>query len=217
MAPKPHAVVLTHRAAFQELLVCWLRELKEFATVLAARDSSEVRAFARRRRGAVYLLDPGDPRDDAFALARTARRLDATICVGFIAEAAAEGWIRAALDLGADAFIGPSAGLDEYRRAIKSVLSGFKYYSPCASRLIGDLLAAADAPRRTLTRRELEVLLMVCGGRSSGEIGKALGLSSKTIDRHRARIMSTTGIRSATGLVRWACDHRFVVPSAPVR
>jgi DNA-binding NarL/FixJ family response regulator len=216
MHPKPAIIVLTHRTLLSQLLEVWLKEQKSVSTVLAAEDGSELLAVARRRLGAIYLLDPGDPRRDAFDLARAIRRLDPSGRVVVIAEAAAEGWVRSTLEIRAAAFIGPSAGLDDLERALESVRAGLTYYSPCAAQLIADLVSPA-AQRLTLTDREIQVLLLICEGQSSKQIGAALRLSSKTIDRHRARIMAKTGIKSATGLVRYACDQRLVVPRAAVR
>jgi DNA-binding CsgD family transcriptional regulator len=53
-----------------------------------------------------------------------------------------------------------------------------------------------------LTPREREVLTQIAAGASSKEAGRQLGISSRTIEIHRARIMEKLGARNAADLVR---------------
>lgn len=53
-----------------------------------------------------------------------------------------------------------------------------------------------------LTPREREVLTLVAGGQSNKEAGRALGISPRTIEVHRARIMEKIGAKNAADLVR---------------
>jgi len=63
--------------------------------------------------------------------------------------------------------------------------------------------SAAGFPGQTaLTRREREVLDAIAGGASNKEAGRRLGISPRTIEVHRARIMKKTGARNAADLVR---------------
>jgi DNA-binding NarL/FixJ family response regulator len=55
-----------------------------------------------------------------------------------------------------------------------------------------------------LTARERQVLELVAQGRSNLEIGRQLGLSPKTIARHRERIMNRLNLHSRTELVKFA-------------
>jgi DNA-binding NarL/FixJ family response regulator len=76
------------------------------------------------------------------------------------------------------------------------------------------MTAAADAssPRRHLTPREREVLQLVGEGRSNKEIGLLLGISAKTAETHRARLMTKLRVHSVASLVRYAVRHGIVKP-----
>lgn len=67
------------------------------------------------------------------------------------------------------------------------------------------LAKLADQPNRAfLTERQAEILTLIAHGQSSKEIGGVLGLSAKTVDVHRARIMARLNIHDVAGLVRYA-------------
>ncbi len=140
--PAKRAVVLySQRALLAELLVPWLSNQSAVGPVAVALQAADVRSLAKRRRGAIYFLDPGHSGEDAFGLAEHVRRTDRRARIVFLADAVAEGWIRRALDLGADGFIGPDAGLQELRHAIRSLAADQNYYSPSAATIIARLAA----------------------------------------------------------------------------
>jgi len=92
--------------------------------------------------------------------------------------------------------------------AVKRVASGETLLDP----------ALARAPRlqgertRTLTPRELEVLQLICHGRSNRDIADSLGVSVNTVAVHRANIMNTLGVHNAAELVVYAIRHGLVTP-----
>jgi DNA-binding NarL/FixJ family response regulator len=61
-----------------------------------------------------------------------------------------------------------------------------------------------------LTDREQDVLELICKGHSNAEISKFLGLSSRTIDGHRVRLLEKTGAKNAPNLIMFAIKHGLV-------
>lgn len=153
----------------------------------------------------VIFLDCTHPSVNVFRFARTAARRSRIV---FVADVPAMGWVRRALQVGASGFVLTSEGADEWSRCLGPVRAGLHYYSPGAARVVAEL--ATRESGSALTDREIQVLQFICDGRTSKEIGRYLELSPKSVDAHRARIMEKTGVGSATGLVRYACQHRFV-------
>lgn len=70
------------------------------------------------------------------------------------------------------------------------------------------------APRRTrwLTPRELEVVRLLAEGHTSWRVGTILGISVKTVETHRAKIMRKLELESVVGLVRYALRHQLIEP-----
>jgi DNA-binding NarL/FixJ family response regulator len=115
---------------------------------------------------------------------------------------------RCAFAAGASGYIVKQAATVELEAAITAVLAGRRYVSPSLAPQL--LLPATDSPQAQLTHRQVEILVCIAQGQSSRAIGTRLGLSSKTVDAHRARIMDRLGIFDIAGLTRYAVRHRLV-------
>jgi len=70
------------------------------------------------------------------------------------------------------------------------------------------LIELLPPPARQLTRREEDVLAQVLDGRSNKMIGRALGISHRTVEIHRSRAMAKFGTSSSTELMRWTLISR---------
>ncbi len=126
------------------------------------------------------------------------------------------------LAAGASGYITKQAAADELVEAIHTIAAGNVYLQPALARwLLEDyqrlshqeipastaLLEAADEKMISLdvlSLRERQVLEMIAQGASNQEIGRALGLSHKTIARHRERIMKKLNMHSRTELIKFA-------------
>jgi DNA-binding NarL/FixJ family response regulator len=89
--------------------------------------------------------------------------------------------------------------------------------------VVSDRLSGADPPAgeaealrqprvRDLTSREREVLQLLVEGHGNKEIGSALGITTKTAETHRARIMAKLELHSMSELVRYAIRNRIIEP-----
>jgi DNA-binding NarL/FixJ family response regulator len=96
-------------------------------------------------------------------------------------------------------------------QAIREVLKNALYVSPGISRtLVEAYLSKTDLPPEPLTPREREVLQLVAEGRTTKEIASSLGLSVKTAETHRTKIMRKLEIHETAGLVRYAIRRGLV-------
>ena len=104
-------------------------------------------------------------------------------------------WVKRALDAGANGYLLKGSGVKDVLDAVRAVAAGQDYLSPGAKR-------SADAS--PLTDREREVLTLIAQGHTSKEIGAILGISPRTAEHHRARIMNKLRIGDVAGLTRYA-------------
>lgn len=128
-------------------------------------------------------------------------------------------FVQGALRSGADGYVLKDASASELGRAIETVMRGESYLAPRASsRVLAGLRPgrAGAAGDEELTPRQREVLVRIARGASTKEIAFDLGLSPKTVEAHRARLMERLGIDDIAGLTLYAVRKGLVDPEGPL-
>ena len=110
--------------------------------------------------------------------------------------------IAEAFDLGASGFVGKPRPWSTVLEAVNLVAEGGKYFDPSVAYLAGR--AARHPAPEDLTGREREVAQLIAEGHSTKEIASLLGVSAKTIDKHRTRMMEKLHVHDAVAVTRYA-------------
>ena len=113
--------------------------------------------------------------------------------------------VRRAFDAGADGYLPKAAADEDLVRAIRAVAAGERYVHPS----LGAALAAPSAsagPIDELSEREREVLRLLALGHTNQEIAEQLIVSVRTVESHRAHVMTKLRVSTRAGLVRAALD-----------
>jgi two-component system, NarL family, response regulator NreC len=124
--------------------------------------------------------------------------------------------LQEALQAGAGGYILKRAVKSELLSAIQAVAKGDLYIHPSMTRALltevssgqgAENGSAQAAEPELLTRRELEVLQLIVQGHTSSQIAEKLNISPRTVEFHRANIMSKLNIKNRVGLVRYAAEN----------
>jgi DNA-binding NarL/FixJ family response regulator len=78
--------------------------------------------------------------------------------------------------------------------------------------LVRAIQSPAEVPKEPLSIRERQVLQLVAEGKTSKEVAKTLGISRKTVESHRTRIMEKLAIHDMPGLIRYAIRRGLITP-----
>jgi len=118
--------------------------------------------------------------------------------------------VRDALDRGAAGFVVKDAAPQELELALHAACSGQVFLSPQIS---ARMLAPAQGRERptgiaALSPRQRQILRRLGNGQSTKEIAADLGISAKTVETHRARMMEALGCRRANDLLLLAARHQ---------
>jgi DNA-binding NarL/FixJ family response regulator len=106
-----------------------------------------------------------------------------------------------ALRAGAEGYVLKGSSGPELLKAVRAITEGKRYLSASLARSTGrDALA-------TLTVREREVLQLIADGKSNAAAGSLLGLSPRSVETYRARVMQKLGIEDLPTLVKFAIRH----------
>jgi len=197
-----HALV---RAGIHALL----EELPEVEVVGEAADASSVLALLAAHNPDVLLLDVSMPGQSGLAILPEALRTSPTTRIVMLSMYAEPGYVAEAERQGAMGYLLKDASLDELAAAVRASRADGFYMSQTLSERVrrrpsrgpdgarGELLAR-------LTGRQREVLVLIAQGRANKEIAAELGLSTKTVETHRAELMDRLGLRDVPSLVRFA-------------
>jgi DNA-binding NarL/FixJ family response regulator len=119
--------------------------------------------------------------------------------------------------IGAAGFLEKATSTETLAKAVREVAAGNAYFSPAIARRlrawrrqrqVGDGQAKAGSPQ--LTSREAEVLQLVTEGWVNKQVAAQLGLSNKTVEKHRQRLMDKLNIHDIAGLTRYALARGIV-------
>ena len=124
-----------------------------------------------------------------------------------------EEYIRAALNAGADGYVLKDANSAELMLAIRTVSLGQQYLCKAiASKILsgylsGDQRPSSAAVAQSITEREREVLTRIALGNSNKLIARELGVSPKTVEKHRSNLMRKLQLHNAAAITTYAIRH----------
>ncbi|UUX94546.1 response regulator transcription factor [Aquabacterium sp. J223] len=190
-----------------------LQTIDSVQVVDEARSGVELLEKVRRLRPDLVVTDISMPDMDGLAVLEALRGQPAGPRVLVVSMHDSPDFIRRAIQLGASGYIMKESSALELEHAVLSVMRGLTYLGATASRRLAE--TPQPSPEERLTARQLEILKLIASGHGSKEIGFRLGLSSKTVDVHRARIMERLGIGDVASLTLYAVRHGLVNPASP--
>lgn len=119
-------------------------------------------------------------------------------------------FVKRAVSNGACGYLMKDAPPFELEQALRSVMATGSYFSPAiAQRLLQPSEPTVDDE---LTHRQVEILRLIAQGKASKEIAYELGLSPKTVDVHRARIMERLRLNDIASLTLYAVRKGLIKP-----
>jgi len=198
-----HAIV---RAGLRALLDA----AGDVTVVAEAADGRAAVEAVERLRPDVLLLDLSMPGLNGVEALRRVREGAPRTRVLVLSMHAAPEYVRPALRAGALGYLVKGAGLDDLLAALRAVAAGRRFLGPEAERVAARAGADESDDLDRLTPREREVLQLVAEGRTNREIASALGLSPKTVDAHRTRVMQKLDLHDAQALTRYALRRGLI-------
>jgi two-component system, NarL family, response regulator NreC len=122
-------------------------------------------------------------------------------------------YISDALEAGVKGYVLKSQAANDLIQAIQQVSRGLVYLSPGVSRAVVEAYRSkSEKPRDPLTARERQVLQLIAEGKSTKDVASLLGISVKTAESHRTRLMQKLDIHETASLVLYAVRRGIVQP-----
>jgi two-component system response regulator NreC len=200
-----HVIV---RQGFRALL-----EREGLDVVAEAADGHEAVRLASDLQPDVAVLDFAMPLLNGLDAAREIRRRSPGTRLILLTVHTEDHYVLGALQAGVHGYVVKTQAAADLVRAIREVRGSAMYLSPTISRAVVEAsFDKANPPGDMLSPRERQVLQLVAEGKTTKEIAAVLGVSIKTADSHRARIMRKLDIHDTAGLVRFAIRRGLIHP-----
>ena len=188
-------------------------EVNGFTIVGEASEGREAVKMVRELKPDVAVFDVSMPGLNGVDAARIALKELPGLKVVLLTVHTENEYVDEALKAGVSGYVLKKQATSDLIRAIHEVSVGNIYLSPGISRAVMEAFRSGQQlASRTLTAREREVLQLIAEGKTTKEIGSVLGISVKTAETHRSRVMDKLEIRDTAGLVRYAIRMGLITP-----
>ncbi|TBX24608.1 LuxR C-terminal-related transcriptional regulator [Nioella sediminis] len=211
--PRFHAVIADDHAIVRAGLRTALEtpgmvETDGIAVVDEAGDGLQAISAVRQHRPHLLLLDVQMPHAGGLEVLLEARRWSPDTKIVILTGVMSVGKISELVSSGVDGLFSKGEDNTELYRQLPNILRGRRHI---AASLVAMLEDAPDAP--DLTARERQTLNLIVAGQSNKEIAETLGISAKTVDRHRTSLMQKLDVHSVAQLIAYALREGLIDPA----
>lgn len=162
----------------------------------------------------VVLMDIEMPEVNGIDATREALKIKPDLKIIVLSMYGDEQYYYQMIDAGAKGFMLKNTGIENVITAIRKVAAGENFFS---EELLFNILntmretkSESEQHDNELSEREMEILYHVCKGKSNQEIADELFISKRTVDKHRANLLSKTGCRNTAALVMYAIKNKMI-------
>ena len=213
-------VIAEDHQLFREGLRAMLASRDDLEVVAEVADGLEAIRCIKKKKPDLLLLDLSMPRLSGISVIKDVRAQfpDLKILVLTIHES--DQYVLETFKAGVNGYCIKDSSRNELLIAIDSILSGKTFISPgiaddvMQGYLSGRKTIKDKSDWETITHREREVLKLLAEGYMNKEIGELLNISVKTVEKHRANIMSKLDLHNAAALTAYAIEKGLVTREA---
>jgi two-component system response regulator NreC len=190
-----------------------LLEREGFQVVAEASDGQEALRSVESLQPDIAIMDISMPTLNGLNAAREMSRSSPKTKAILLTQHDESQYIREALEAGVKGYVLKNQVASELLLAIRQVSRGQVYLSPGVSNAVIEAYhSKSDKPQNHLTLRERQVLQLIAEGKSTKDVASLLGVSVKTAESHRTRLMQKLDIHETASLVLYAVRHGIVQP-----
>ncbi len=200
-----------------------LEDVSDIEIVGEASSGGAAVALTTTLRPSVVVMDIAMPKFNGLEATRQIRQTVPDTKVLILSAHADDAYVEAVMLMGAVGYLVKQTSAHCLAEAIRTVGNGGTYFSPDVARRFGkrhervlDREGRSNKPVVDLTSREMAVLQRVAEGDANKQIAAALGISIKTVEKHRARLMAKLDIHDTAGLTRYAIAAGIIESSVQV-
>ena len=207
-------------AIVRQGLMALLKADGHFTMIGEAQTGREAVELALKLKPDVILMDIAMPVLNGLEATRQILAANPAAKIIVLSAHSDDEYVERMIAVGASGFLEKQSSGEILTKAIKEVAKGHSFFSPAIAKRIQDKknqprdrdgMQRANASR--LTSRETEVLQLVAEGNANKQVAAALGISIKTVEKHRQHLMDKLNIHDTAGLTRYAISAGVIESS----
>jgi DNA-binding NarL/FixJ family response regulator len=199
-----------------------LRARRGWRVIGEAVNGREAVEKAIKLKPDVAIVDISMPHLDGLQVTRQIREATPDTKVVVLTMHESDQMVRLVLDAGALGYVLKSDLATHLVKAVKNVCAEKLFLTPRVSDIVlkgflktGNQPDVAEHLQVRPTPREVEIIRLLAEGRANKEIGAELGITTRTVETHRARIMHKLGLHSLAELIHYAIRHEIFSAPGP--
>ena len=210
---KINIFLVDDHALFREGLRFLLQKMDFVDQILDAKNGAEFLEKIVEVKDCIVLMDIEMPVMNGIEATRKALELDANLKILALSMYSEESYLSSMIEAGASGFLLKNSSFKEVKNALIDVMEGKNYYSQDIIQSILEIMTHKinnpGKDRDDITQREKDILYYICKGFSNAEIAQKLGISKRTVDKHRENLLQKTESRNTANLVTYAIKHHY--------
>lgn len=213
---KVNLVLVDDHEIFREGLGILLSTIPGFKMAGTASNGKDLRRILKSERVDVILMDVKLPAEDGVELTEFVKKNYPEIHVLALSMHEDPAIILRMLSAGASGYIMKNASKNDLNDAVRSVLNGEEYYSPEAAFQVVNKISKREKSTIAgielggFSLREVQIIRLVCEGKTNAEISDMLSLSIRTVEKHRFNIMKKMSVKSSAEMAVYAMKHNLL-------
>jgi DNA-binding NarL/FixJ family response regulator len=210
---KLNILIVDDHKLFREGLKLLLTNLEEIGEVWEASDGEIFLNMIKTYNPDLVLMDIEMPKVNGIDATTRALEQHPDMKIMALSMYGDEEYFQKMIDAGVCGFLLKNSEFSEVKRAILTAAQGNNYFTEeILYRLVSRFRSkpAQAEPAVVLSDREIEVLQLICKGMSNQEIADKLFISKRTVDHHRASLLTKTETRNTASLVIYAIKHKMI-------
>lgn len=190
-----------------------LEELKDVEIIATVNNGVELMELFRKSETDLVMLDLNMPKLDGLKCLREIKAVRPQTKVLVLTNYSQPELIEEVKQLKADGFLIKNSTASELRDTVARIISGEKIFAETSKTSVldeGSYFFDDFLKKFKLTRREVDIIRLVCQEYSSKQIAATLHLSEFTVNTHRKNIQRKLNVKNVAGLVAFAKEHHLV-------
>ena len=210
-----HILLVEDHAMVRAGLRALLEHAGDIKIIGEASNGQEAIEMTRALKPDMLVMDIMMPRLNGIQAAEQIRAMKLPASILLLSMYSDEGLIHQAMRSGVKGFVLKTSLSEELLQAVHAIALGKTFLSKSISSIVMDRVThprarQTDNPLDSLSPREKEIMQLVAEEHTSGEIGRMLSISEKTVEKHRANLMEKLHVRNLAGLVKMAIKYGLI-------